>query len=179
MRKVPILAIALLAVLVLLVGMGVVACDGAAEETTTPPPGGGEETTTPPPGETTTPPQSGEWVASTGSSQFTFTFTINPDSTGITEFYYGLFAFDCAGWVLDVIPSTVERSSPWSITGGQFTIEFLPLEYPPFESPEYGPDWDIVFQGKFDETGRHASGTWEMSVDGETCQGTWEASPSS
>ncbi|HEY55112.1 MAG TPA: hypothetical protein G4N91_02375 [Dehalococcoidia bacterium] len=59
MKKVKILAIALLTVLVLLVGMGAVACDGNGGETTTPPPGDGEETTTPPPGdgeETTTPP---------------------------------------------------------------------------------------------------------------------------
>jgi Raf kinase inhibitor-like YbhB/YbcL family protein len=58
MKKIKILAITLLVVLVMLVGMGAVACGGAADETT-PPPGDGQETTTPPPGdgqETTPPP---------------------------------------------------------------------------------------------------------------------------
>jgi len=54
MKKVQILAVTLLVVLVLLVGMGAVACGGAADETTTPPPGDGAETTTPPPEEEVT-----------------------------------------------------------------------------------------------------------------------------
>ena len=65
MRKVSILAVTLLVILVILAGMGAVACNGVAEETTTPPPGNGQTTTpppddgddtTPPPEETTTPP---------------------------------------------------------------------------------------------------------------------------
>jgi Raf kinase inhibitor-like YbhB/YbcL family protein len=57
MKKLLILAITLLTVLILMVGMGAVACGGDGGATTTPPPGDGEETTTPPPTEeTTTPP---------------------------------------------------------------------------------------------------------------------------
>ncbi len=120
-------------------------------------------------------PKPNEWTASTGSSQFTFTFTVSPDSTGITEIYYSFFAFECAGWVMTITPSTVEKSPPYPITGGQFTIEIS-------RSPQYGQglDLDIVIQGSFDETGTHASGTWEISVEGTTCPaGTWEASPNS
>ncbi len=66
--------------------------------------------------------------------------------------------------------SQVEPILP--ITGGQFTIE---TEEEGLGAVRY--TWDIVIQGKFDETGRHASGTWEVSSDGTTChEGTWEAS---
>jgi Raf kinase inhibitor-like YbhB/YbcL family protein len=62
MKKLLILAMTLLTVLVLLVGMGAVACGGdGGATTTTPPPADGEETTTPPPTqETTTPPPTEE-----------------------------------------------------------------------------------------------------------------------
>ncbi|MBA7714236.1 hypothetical protein ES703_123253 [subsurface metagenome] len=125
---------------------------------------------------TTTPalPKPGEWTASTGCSEFTFTFTVSPDSKGIPEYSIDFTELTCpgtnalyttttGGW-----GATVEPMLP--ITGGQFSIETK-------EYFKYGPDWDIVIQGKFDETGTHASGTWEISVEGTTCQaGTWESS---
>ena len=61
------------------------------------------------------------------------------------------------------------RDPVWPITGSQFTVD-LDVRI------QYGPDWDLVIEGSFDETGTHASGTWEVSVEGTTCQaGTWEA----
>lgn len=62
MKKAQILAISLLAVLVLLVGMGAGTCGGNGGATTTTSPGNGQETTTPLPEEeeTTTPPENGE-----------------------------------------------------------------------------------------------------------------------
>ena len=133
---------------------------------------GGE--VTPPPGEEEeeeeeAPPTNGEWIALTGCSEFTFTFTVSPDSTGIPEYSMDFTEFKCGG---------VQISGGWdatvepmlSITGGQFTIETV-------EYNKYGPDWDIVIQGSFDETGTHASGTWKISAEGTTCQtGTWESS---
>ena len=119
-------------------------------------------------------PKSGEWNAATGASEFTFTFTVSPDSTGIPKYSVDFTELTCpgtnalyttltGGW-----EATVEPMLP--ITDGQFTIEFA-------EYMEHGADWDIVIQGEFDQTGRHASGTWEISVEGTTCQeGTWEAS---
>ena len=131
--------------------MGAGACDGGEEEGAAP-----------------VPPKSGEWTAITGSWQFAFTFTVSPDSTGIPEYSVNFRAFKCGG---------VQTSGGWSatvepmlpITGGQFTIETV-------EYHTYGPDWDIVIQGRFDETGRHASGTWEISAEGITCQsGAWRS----
>ena len=115
-------------------------------------------------------PKPGEWAASTGSSEFVFTFTVNPNSTGITEIYYRLAEFECRG-VSSSAESTVECIQIIPITGGQFTIESLNVARP------FGERWDLTVQGRFDETGRHASGTWEISAEGTTCQkGTWEAS---
>jgi len=158
MRKVQIIAIALLVVgLVLLIGMGAGACGGGEEEETAP---------------TTTPalPKPGEWAASTGCSEFTFTFTVSPDSTGIAEFYYCLTELECDGaW--SSAESTVECIQIIPITGGQFAIEDFTVARP------FGERWSLTVQGRFDETGMHASGAWEISAEGTICQaGTWESS---
>jgi len=151
MRKVRILAIPLLVVLVLLIGMGAGAC-------------GGREGAPPTPAL----PKPGEWAASTGCSKFTFTFTINPDSTGITEFYYCLTELKCDG-VWQSAESVVECIQIIPIAGGQFAIEDFDVAPP--------ERWDLTVHGSFDETGTHASGTWEISSEGTICQaGTWESS---
>jgi hypothetical protein len=174
MKRTWIIAIPLLVVLVLLVGMGAVACGGNGEEEAPP---GEEEDITPPSEEeeeeappTPALPQPGEWtISSAGSSQFSLSgFTVNPDSTGITKVYYHFKECECMGVQLsgDVESS---RDPVWPITGSQFTVD-LDVRI------QYGPDWDLVIEGSFDETGTHASGTWEVSVEGTTCQaGTWEA----
>ena len=116
-------------------------------------------------------PKPGEWTASTGCSEFAFTFTVNPDRTGIPEYSHRFAEFKCEGvQISGGYLTKVEPIRP--ITGGQFTIETEELGFGPVRYT-----WDIVIQGKFDETGRHASGTWEVSSEGTTCQkGTWEAS---
>jgi len=99
-------------------------------------------------------------------------FTVSPDGTGITEIRYSLGpAFECGDYIIIVVETTVDESTPWPITGGQFTIDLVDLMMAaPF-------DLGMVIEGKFDETGTQASGTWEISSDGTTCQeGAWEAS---
>lgn len=116
-------------------------------------------------------PKPGEWTAATGSSEFTFTFTVNPDRTGIPEYSYHFTEFKCEGvQTSGGYRTTVEPIRP--ITGGQFTIE---TEERGLGAVRY--TWDIVIQGKFDETGTQASGTWEISAEGTICaEGAWEAS---
>ena len=116
-------------------------------------------------------PRPGEWTASTGASEFTFTFTVGPDSTDIPKYSIRFTEFKCGGvqvsggWEATVFPKP-------PIIGGQFTIET--------EERGFGPaahTWNIVIQGEFDEKATHASGTWEITSEGITCQeGTWEAS---
>ena len=125
----------------------------------------------PPPPPAPALPKPGEWNAATGATEFEFTsFTVSPDSTGIPEMSYSFREFKCGPTTVTAPGATIKRSPPWPITGGQFTIDWV-------ERMEYGPDWDIVIQGKFDETGTQASGTWEISAEGTICQeGAWEAS---
>jgi hypothetical protein len=116
-------------------------------------------------------PKPGEWMAQTGSNEFTFTFTVNPDGTGIPEYHFLFTEFKCGG-VQESVGWTATVDPMLSITGGQFNIEeersWFDVSYP----------WDTVIQGQFDETGTHASGTWEISSgEGTICAGgTWEAS---
>lgn len=170
MRKVQILAIPLLVVLVLLIGMGAGACGGGVDGETPPPPG--DENGAPPPGdeEEAAPPAAlpkpGEWTASTGASEFTFTFNVRSDSTSIESVRYELAVY--AG----VLKGIVVPRLP--IIGGQFTFDtetWAPWRVGPSK------DWDMVIQGRFDETGTHASGTWEISSEGTIlAAGTWESS---
>ena len=116
-------------------------------------------------------PGPGEWTASTGASEFTFTFTVGPDSTDIPKYSIRFTEFKCGGvqvsggWEATVVPKP-------PITGGQFTIE---TEERGFGATAH--TWDIVIQGEFDEKATDASGTWEITSEGTVCQeGTWEAS---
>ena len=104
------------------------------------------------------PPRPGEWTASTGTSKFSFGFTVDDTSTNIP-------IISCS---YHRSTYSMTFSTPWPITDGQFTIEW----------PEVPTNSDIVIQGSFDETGTHASGTWEISVQGtdDRQTGTWEAS---
>lgn len=110
---------------------------------------------TPEPQETPIP---GEWTSSTEFGELEF--TVNPNSTGIAEVSFNFVNFECDGSQASGGVS-VENPSLWSINDGQFTIEVSIMV------------GDVVIDGEFDETGNHASGTWEI----RGCSGTWEASP--
>lgn len=168
MRRVQILAITLLAVLVLLIGMGAVACNGNGDEGAPPP---GDENGAPPPGdengaapgdENGAPPAvlptPGVWVASIDIGELQF--TINADSTMIVycEVYLQKGIVSGCEWS----GVSFEPQEGWPITDGRFTIALVLT--------------GGVIQGEFDETGTYASGTWEMSVCGTIFSGTWEAS---
>ena len=108
------------------------------------------------------PPEPGEWIAPTSFGQLTF--TVNPDSTGISEIFFGFENFTCAGVTYVSGGVGVESSEHWPITGDKFNIE------------AYLDPWNMIVKGQFDKTGRHASGTWEITDT--DCSGDWEASPS-
>ena len=119
---------------------------------------------TPTPTTTPTPalPKSGEWTALTEFGELSF--TVNPDSTGIAKISLHFPGeFKCGGIQVSGGIVSVENPNLWPITDGQFTVD---------TSLSLGK---VVIDGKFDETGTHASGTWEINV----CSGTWESSPGS
>ena len=185
MKRTWIIAIPLLVVLVLLIGMGAGACGGGVEE----------EAALPKPG---------EWVASTGSSEFVFTFTVNPDSTGIPQYTFEFEEFGCGGYRVGKLTGSIARGEPIPIhplpSGAEFSfVDDWEVYSGRDKDPLTGISgwihiyWHIVIEGRFDETGTQASGTWEISSvgkvhtfspissppssEGTVCQeGTWEAS---
>lgn len=180
------------------------------EEPAAPPeePGPPEEPE-PPPEEPPTPPtalpRSGEWTASTGASEFTFTVTVNPDGTGITNYTYEFEEFGfCGDYRVGKLTSSLALGEPIPInplpSGAEFSlVDDLEVYSAQGEDPLTGMSgwihiyWHIVIEGQFDETGTQASGTWAISStgkehtfspissppssEGTVCQeGTWEAS---
>jgi hypothetical protein len=176
MKRLQILAIPLLVGLALLMGVGMGACGGGEEapptteaegEAVLPEPEAEavtpeqEEVVMPekeeePP--TPAPPTPGEWVASAEFGELVLTVT--PDSTGISKIALNFSGeFSCEGRSFSGTISN-ESTSPWPITDGQFTVDIDMLML-----------GQITIEGSFDETGNHASGTWEL----DTCSGTWES----
>ena len=110
------------------------------------------------------PAKSGEWIASIEIGEIRF--TVNPDGTGIAKIFLHIPGeFKCGVATATNSRLTFENPSLWPITEGGFTVETSTRH------------WDIVIQGKVDETGKHASGTWQISSAGTICaSGTWESS---
>ena len=177
MKKLQILAVPLLIVLVLLIGMAG-ACGNGEETSPTPPaeekgvamPEAEEEPVKPEEEEEAVvpeekeeapapaPPTPGEWTASTEFGELGFTVT--PDSKGISKISLSFPGkFSCGGITVSGGGASVEGASPWPITDGRFTID---------TSISMGP---VIIEGSFDESGKHASGTWEINV----CSGDWES----
>ncbi len=179
--------------------------EAPAEEPEPPP-----EEPEPPPEEPPTPPtvlpKPGEWTASTGATEFTFTVTVNPDGTGISNYTYEFEEFGfCGGYRVGKMTGVFTNTPPIPIhplpSGAEFSLVHDKEVYSG-EDEDPLPSiyrwihiyWHIVIEGKFDETGTQASGTWEISSaevhtissfspspppssEGTVCQeGTWEAS---
>ena len=116
-----------------------------------------------PPTPTPAPSTSGEWTASAGFGEFIF--TVNPDSTGITEITYRFSDWTCGPVTFSGGIKTTP-THPWLITAGKFSIDANLGVYTTFL---------MTIHGEFDETGMHASGTWEADSSGTICSGTWES----
>jgi hypothetical protein len=110
-----------------------------------------------------------EWNVSTDFGELKF--TVNPDGTGVTEITYIFSSWTCGSATMS---GTVKfsKSSGWPITDRQFTIKNT------FDPPPIGSGSQVmVITGTFDETGAHASGTWEADWYGSICSGNWQALP--
>jgi len=110
-----------------------------------------------------------EWNASTDFGEMEF--TVNSDGTGVIEITYIFSNWTCGSATMS---GTVKfsKSSGWPITDRQFTIKNT------FDPPPIGSGSQVMtINGTFDETGAHASGTWEADWYGSLCSGTWQAAP--
>ena len=106
--------------------------------------------------------KSGEWTASTEFGEFVF--TVESGGKYLTKILFRFSEYKCGGVTSSGTVSVEKIVSGWPISSSRVTVD------------TYVRPWDIAIQGKFDETGTHASGTWEISSAGTICSGTWESS---
>ena len=108
-------------------------------------------------------PMSGDWNADTDFGSFAF--TVAPDGTRVTTAVIKLQGFNCGG---STVSSQVQSLSSWSIEGGGFSGDV---------SLESGEEFDISFDGAYDESSKTFSGTWEEDAYGTLCDGDWVTAP--
>jgi len=136
-----------------------------------------------PPEAPTALPKPGVWTASTGSSEFVkFEFTVDPDSTEITEISYYFEEFGCGGFRVGLMLIVGVNAPRWGEpipihplpSGAEFSLVHDEEVYSAEgEDPLTGIRgwihiyWHIVIEGQFDETGTQASGTWAISSTGK------------
>ena len=111
-----------------------------------------------------------EWNASTDFGELKF--TVNSDGTGVIKITYIFSSYTCGSATMSGTMK-FSKSSGWPITDRQFTIKNT-LDPPP---PIGSGSQMMTITGTFDETGAHASGTWEADWYGSICSGNWQATP--
>jgi len=104
-------------------------------------------------------PESGDWNVTVDFGEFTFTI----DNERITKLSIRFSEYDCGG-IKRSGGLSLGTKEGWTINNNLFTMDatLMPGE--------------IIIKGKFDDTGKLASGTWQISTGGATCSGQWEAS---
>jgi hypothetical protein len=115
--------------------------------------------------------QTGVWTAATGTAAFAFDFTVGSDAESITGLEITCSSFQCgnSGVIISGTISTTYTGSGLAINNRAFTIT-QDMNYDPM-----GSDWPVTISGTFANSGDEASGTWEGSIAGGTCSGTWTA----
>jgi hypothetical protein len=103
----------------------------------------------------------GDWQTTVAFG--TVDFTVNAQSTAVTYVRFNFAGYTCG---------TVTVSG-WLGFGGT-----RPITNNEFGMDETDPDGNrFVFGGTFDQSGTQASGTWLLTVLGNTCTGTWQGTP--
>lgn len=107
------------------------------------------------------PQVAGQWTA-TANGLGTFTFTVSSNRATITEVVFHIPDITCGPVNAEIENADIHSS--WPVRNGQFTLDAVP-----------NPLLDAIISGSFDQTGRHASGTWKFVAFGTSCPGTWTA----
>ena len=106
----------------------------------------------------------GDWDV-TPTPYFGFAeFTVNAQSTAITFLRFTFDNYTCGSAMRS---GSIGFGSTWPITNRQFSID-----HTDFMSGDR-----FVFAGTFSALGDQASGTWEVTLSGNTCSGTWVGAP--
>ena len=112
------------------------------------------------PGPTGT-PVPGQWTA-TANGLGTFTFTVNPASTAITQLFLQFPSVTCDGTIIEGLIAGVVGS--WPVSNGKLALD---------TTSDTSLNLDLAIIGKFDTTGIHAVGIWKVTANGTICPGTW------
>jgi hypothetical protein len=105
----------------------------------------------------------GEWEATPTPYFGTADFTVNAQSDAITMLWFRFDNYTCGSAFRD---GSIGFGSTWPITDRQFSIDHT------------APGGDrFVFAGTFSVLGDQATGTWEVTLSGNTCSGTWVGVP--
>jgi LysM repeat protein len=107
-------------------------------------------------------PAPGDWVAIADFGRLVF--TVDDTATKITKISNQFSDWTCGSW--SKISGTIETGSDAPITDGQFSVE---------ENFGNLGNLTMTFSGKYSAADQKFSGTWEGSVSGSQCSGTWEA----
>jgi uncharacterized protein YjdB len=90
-------------------------------------------------------------------------FTVDPQGTAITFFRFSFSDYACGpisgSWIVEISGGT------WTISDRQFSLDHTA-----------GLN-RYVFAGTFDDSGTQASGTWDITLSGTTCSGSWQGVP--
>ena len=126
-------------------------------------------------------PITGVWKANTEFGSVNF--TVNPDSTMITDAVFNFSDFQC-GPGSQSGSIKVSYNNGLKITNGKINIELtndvsMPVPPDPFNPVPPSIDTQIItLNGQFASDGKSASGTWIGTYNGSTCsQGKWDAVP--
>lgn len=113
----------------------------------------------------------GNWTATTGDGFGTFDFTVNPESTHISEFS---FTFDCTigNTSFNGTTFSIRKDPGWQIANRQFSFTGTwDLDPDPFSSEIL----TLTMSGSFDESGKSADGSWNTDFKGIADSGEWSA----
>jgi uncharacterized protein YjdB len=104
----------------------------------------------------------GDWQTTVAFG--TVDFTVNAQSTAVTYIRFNVSGYACGNF-----------SGDWTWTVSNFSQPIIDREF--LIDVTFSNGDRLVFGGTFDETGTQASGTWQMTIFGNTCSGTWQGAP--
>ncbi len=104
----------------------------------------------------------GDWEATPTPAFGTVDLTVNAQSSAISFLRFNFDNYTCGSAIRN---GSIGFGSTWPITDRQFSIDHTAMSD------------RFVFAGTFSTLGDQASGTWELTLSGNVCAGTWEGVP--
>jgi hypothetical protein len=132
--------------------------------------------TSPPQTSSTGTPVPGQWQAD-GNELGPFEFTVSSDSSTITGVSFHIDNMKCG--TSGNVSVSAPISGSWDVSNGQMKLSAKLSPTVPNIVPNPVPSANATIVGTFDQTGKHATGTWELALPGNACSGTWTGNSAS